>query len=144
DLAVPRDVEAEVAQLSDVFLYSMDDIAEVVKDGMDARQGAVKEAEVIIDSGVSDFVHWMESREVVPTIRALRDHAERSRRHELDKALKLLAKGESAEKVLEAMSSGLTNKFLHAPTHALNQIHGGEREIFLDVVHRLYHLNQEE
>ncbi len=144
DLAVPRDVEAEVAQLSDVFLYSMDDIAEVVKDGMDARQGAVKEAEVIIDSGVSDFVHWMESREVVPTIRALRDHAERSRRHELDKALKLLAKGESAEKVLEAMSSGLTNKFLHAPTHALNQIHGGERETFLDVVHRLYHLNQEE
>ncbi|MDH2918791.1 MAG: glutamyl-tRNA reductase [Sideroxydans sp.] len=144
DLAVPRDVEAEVAQLSDVFLYSMDDIAEVVKDGMDARQGAVKEAEVIIDSGVSDFVHWMESREVVPTIRALRDHAERSRRHELDKAIKLLAKGESAEKVLEAMSSGLTNKFLHAPTHALNQVHGNERETFLDVVHRLYHLNQEE
>jgi glutamyl-tRNA reductase len=144
DLAVPRDVEAEVAQLSDVFLYSMDDIAEVVKDGMDARQGAVKEAEVIIDSGVSDFVHWMESREVVPTIRALRDHAERSRRNELDKAMKLLAKGESAEKVLEAMSSGLTNKFLHAPTHALNQVHGNERENFLEVVHRLYHLNQED
>ena len=144
DLAVPRDVEAEVAQLSDVFLYSMDDIAEVVKDGMDARQGAVKEAEVIIDSGVSDFVHWMESREVVPTIRALRDHAERSRRHELDKAIKLLAKGESAEKVLEAMSSGLTNKFLHAPTHALNQVHGNERETFLEVVHRLYHLNQDD
>ncbi|MGZ8256154.1 MAG: glutamyl-tRNA reductase, partial [Gallionella sp.] len=144
DLAVPRDVEAEVAQLSDVFLYSMDDIAEVVKDGMDARQGAVKEAEVIIDSGVSDFVHWMESREVVPTIRALRDHAERSRRHELDKAIKLLAKGESAEKVLEAMSSGLTNKFLHAPTHALNQVHGNERDNFLEVVHRLYHLHADE
>ncbi|PJC04052.1 MAG: glutamyl-tRNA reductase, partial [Gallionellaceae bacterium CG_4_9_14_0_8_um_filter_60_335] len=77
DLAVPRDVEAEVAELKDVFLYTVDDIAEVVKDGLDARQSAVKEAEVIIDSGVSDFVHWMESREVVPTIRALRDHAER-------------------------------------------------------------------
>ncbi len=144
DLAVPRDVEAEVAQLDDVFLYSMDDIAEVVKDGLDARQGAVKEAEVIIDSSVSDFVHWLESREVVPTIRALRDHAERSRRHELDKALKLLAKGESAEKVLDALSSGLTNKFLHAPTHALNQVHGNDRENFLEVVHRLYHLNQDD
>lgn len=144
DLAVPRDVEAEVAELSDVFLYSVDDIAEVVKDGMDARQSAVKEAEVIIASGVSDFVHWMESREVVPTIRALRDHAERSRRQEVEKALRLLAKGEPPEKVLEAMSSGLTNKFLHAPTHALNQVQGGDREQFLDVIHRLYHLHTEE
>jgi len=68
DLAVPRDVEAEVATLNDVFLYTIDDIAAVVKDGLDARQGAVKEAEVIIDSSVSDFIHWMESREAVPTI----------------------------------------------------------------------------
>ncbi len=144
DLAVPRDVETEVAELNDVFLYTVDDIAEVVKDGLDARQGAVKEAEVIIESGVSDFIHWLESREVVPTIRALRDNAERSRRHEMEKALRLLAKGESPEKVLEAMSNGLTNKFLHAPTHALNQVHGNDREAFLDIVHRLYHLHTEE
>ncbi len=144
DLAVPRDVEEEVSELNDVFLYTVDDIAEVVKDGLDARQGAVKEAEVIIESGVSDFIHWMETREVVPTIRALRDNAERSRRHEMEKALRLLAKGESPEKVLEAMSNGLTNKFLHAPTHALNQVHGDDREALLDVVHRLYHLHTEE
>jgi glutamyl-tRNA reductase len=144
DLAVPRDVEAEVAQLNDVFLYTVDDIAEVVKDGLEARQGAVKEAEVIIASGVSDFIHWMESREVVPTIRAMREQAENSRRFELDKAMKLLAKGESAEKVLEVMSRGLTNKFLHAPTQALNQAHGESRDNFLEVVHRLYHLHTEE
>ncbi|MGA7750024.1 MAG: glutamyl-tRNA reductase, partial [Gallionella sp.] len=121
-----------------------DDIAEVVKDGLDARQGAVKEAEVIIDSSVSDFLHWMESREAVPTIRALRDHAERDRRHELEKALRLLAKGDAPEKVLEAMSSSLTNKFLHAPTHALNQVHSGDREAFLEVIHRLYRLNTDD
>ena len=144
DLAVPRDVEAEVAELNDVFLYSVDDIAEVVKDGLDARQGAVKEAEVIIDSSVSEFIHWMESREVVPVIRALRDHAERNRRHELEKALRLLAKGDNPEKVLEAMSSSLTNKFLHAPTQALNQVHSGDREAFLEVIHRLYHIQSEE
>ena len=144
DLAVPRDVEAEVAELNDVFLYTVDDIAEVVKDGLGARQSAVKEAEVIIDSGVSDFVHWMESREVVPTIRALRDHAERNRRHELEKAARLVARGEDPQKVLEQMSNGLTNKFLHAPTHALNQVHGDEREAFLELIHRLYHLNNEE
>jgi glutamyl-tRNA reductase len=144
DLAVPRDVEAEVAELDDVFLYSVDDIAEVVKDGLESRQGAVKEAEVIIDSGVLDFVHWMESREVVPTIRSLRDHAERNRRYELDKALRLLAKGENPEKILEALSNGLTNKFLHAPTHALNRVHSGDREKFLDVIHRMYHVSSEE
>ena len=144
DLAVPRDVEAEVAELNDVFLYTVDDLADVVKDGQDARQGAVKEAEVIIDSSVSEFIHWMESREVVPTIRALRDHAERQRRSEVEKALHLLAKGEDPAKVLEMMSNGLTNKFLHAPTHALNQVQAAEREAFLDMVHRIYHLQPPE
>jgi glutamyl-tRNA reductase len=86
----------------------------------------------------------MESREVVPTIRALRDHAERSRRHELEKAMKLLARGDDPQRVLEAMSSGLTNKFLHSPTHALNQVNGEDRAKFLDVIHRLYHLHPEE
>lgn len=144
DLAVPRDVEAEVAELNDVFLYTVDDLAEVVRDGMDARQGAVKEAEVIIDSGVIDFIHWMESREVVPTIRALRDHAERHRRHEMEKALRLLSKGEDAAKVLESLSNGLTNKFLHSPTHALNQAQASEREALLDTVRRIYHLHTPE
>jgi len=144
DLAVPRDVEAEVAELDDVFMYTVDDIAEVVKEGVDARQSAVVEAEVIIDGGVSDFIHWMESREAVPTIRALRDHAERNRRHEMEKALRHLAKGESAEKVLEHLSNGLTNKFLHAPTQALNQAHGQDRQKFLDVVHRIYHLHSDD
>ena len=144
DLAVPRDVETEVSQLNDVFLYTVDDIAEVVKDGLEARQGAVKEAEVIIDAGVSDFIHWMESRNVVPTIRALREQAENSRLQELEKAMKLLAKGERAEKVLEVMSRSLTNKFLHAPTHALNQAHGNDRDHFLEVIHRLHHLHTEE
>ena len=144
DLAVPRDVEAEVAELSDVFLYTVDDLSDVVRDGLDARQGAVKEAEVIIDSGVNEFIHWMESREVVPTIRALRDHAERQRRSEMEKALRLLAKGESAEKVLESLSASLTNKFLHAPTHALNQAQANEREAILEAVHRIYHLHTPE
>jgi glutamyl-tRNA reductase len=144
DLAVPRDVEAEVAELDDVFLYTVDDLAEAVRDGLDARQGAVKEAEVIINSGVNEFMHWMESREVVPTIRALRDVTERQRRHEMEKALRHLAKGEPVEKVLETLSNALTNKFLHAPTHALNQAQAGEREALLEAIHRLYQLNTPE
>jgi glutamyl-tRNA reductase len=144
DLAVPRDVEIEVARLNDVFLYTVDDIAEVVKDGLEARQGAVKEAEIIIESGVSDFLHWMEARDVVPTIRALRERAEQSRCQEVEKAQRLLAKGEAPDKVLESLSRSITNKFLHAPTHALNTVHGSERDTFLEVVRRLHHLHPEE
>ncbi len=144
DLAVPRDVEKEVAELNDVFLYTVDDLSDVVRDGLDARQGAVKEAEVIIDSGVNEFMHWMQSREMVPTIRALRDHAERQRRAEMEKALRLLAKGESPEKVLDLLSASLTNKFLHAPTQALNQAQANEREAILDAVHRIYRLHAPE
>ncbi len=144
DLAVPRDVEAEVAELDDVFLYSVDDLSEVVKDGLDSRQGAVKEAEVIIAAGVNEFMHWMESRGVVPTIRSLRDVAERQRRHEMEKALRNLAKGEPPEKVLESLSNALTNKFLHAPAHALNHAQAAEREALLDAVHRIYQLHTPE
>jgi glutamyl-tRNA reductase len=144
DLAVPRDVEKEVAELSDVFLYTVDDLSDVVRDGLDARQGAVQEAEVIIDSGVNEFIHWMESREVVPTIRALRDHAERQRRGEMEKAMRLLAKGEAPEKVLESLSAALTNKFLHAPTHAMNHAASNERDAILEAVHRIYRLHPSE
>src|SRR5690606_14104208 len=144
DLAVPRDVEQEVAELDDVFLYYVDDLADIVKEGLDNRQSAVTEAENIIESNVSDFMRWVSARQTVPTIRALRDHAERHRRHELDRAHKLLAKGENPIKVLESLSSGLTNKFLHLPSTALNNASDSEREQLVELVNRLYQLHHSE
>jgi glutamyl-tRNA reductase len=144
DLAVPRDVEPEVGELDDVFLYTVDDLAEVVRDGVEARQGAVAQAEAIIENGVESFMHWIEARETVPTIRALRDHAERYRRHEMDRALRLLNKGEDPQKVLESLSRGLTNKFLHLPTHALNHTLHGERDELVEFLSRLYNLHSQE
>jgi glutamyl-tRNA reductase len=141
DLAVPRDIEAEVGEVDDVFLYTVDDLAQVVDSGIESRQAAVVEAEAIIDSRVEHFLHWMESRGAVPTIRALRDSAERMRRHEIEHAMKLLAKGEPAEKVLEALSQRLTNKFLHAPTQALNQTDAGGRDELQRAISRLFHLH---
>ncbi|HQT26287.1 MAG TPA: glutamyl-tRNA reductase, partial [Burkholderiales bacterium] len=141
DLAVPRDIEPEVAELDDVFLYTVDDLSSVVREGLNSRQSAVAQAEVIIDSNVSHFMDWLESREIVPTIRALRDHGERQRRHELDRAMRMLAKGEDPRKVLESLSVGLTNKFLHVPSHALNHANSEERDELVDLVNRLYHLS---
>jgi len=143
DLAVPRDIEAEVGELNDVFLYTVDDLAHVVKEGIDSRQTAVAQAEAIIDNSVGNFMHWMETRELVPTIRALRDHVERFRRHELDRAMRLLASGENPEQVLDNLSRGLTNKFLHNPTHALNHASAAERDELVALLSRLYSIHPE-
>lgn len=143
DLAVPRDIEAEVGELDDVFLYTVDDLGEVVRAGHDARQAQVQQAEVIIDASVGEFMRWVESRKAVPVLRALRDHAERLRRHEVDKAHKLLAKGDDPREVLEALSRGLMNKYLHDPSHTLNNADQDEREHLARLLSRIYNLHNE-
>ncbi|MBL8451089.1 MAG: glutamyl-tRNA reductase [Dechloromonas sp.] len=144
DLAVPRDIEVEVGELDDVFLYTVDDLAQVVESGLESRQAAVVQAEAIISSRVENFLSWLDSRDSVPVIRALRDSAERLRRHELEHAAKLLARGEAPDKVLEHLSHRLTNKFLHAPTQALNLAEGEERLDLQSAATRLFHLHREE
>jgi glutamyl-tRNA reductase len=121
DLAVPRDIEQEAAELGDVFLYTIDDLAEIVSANLDSRRSALDQAEAIIESQVGQFMHWMRLREGVPLIRALRDEADAARREELERALKALARGEDPAKVLEALSRTLTNKLLHGPTQALSE-----------------------
>ncbi|MDQ5880597.1 MAG: glutamyl-tRNA reductase, partial [Pseudomonadota bacterium] len=143
DLAVPRDIESEVGELDDVFLYTVDDLAQVVESGLESRQAAVVEAEAIITTQVDTFIGWLETRDAVPLIRSLRDTAERVRRHEMEHALKLLAKGENPEKVLDQLSHRLTNKFLHAPTQALNAAEADERESLRNAASRLFHLHGE-
>ncbi|HYN54744.1 MAG TPA: glutamyl-tRNA reductase [Methylotenera sp.] len=140
DLAVPRDIEPEVAQLDDVFLYTVDDLAQVVTDGMINRQEAAIDAEMIVAARVENFMHWLKKRDGIPTIKALRDQAEATRKLELDKAIKLIQKGESAEKVLEALSNALTNKFLHAPSHALNIAQGDEHTKLEHILKQLYQI----
>ena len=142
DLAVPRDVEVEVGELDDVFLYSVDDLAQIVQDGMEARQSAVGEAESIVDARVDGFLQWLHTRDSVPLIRALRDSSERMRRHEMEHALKLLARGDDPAKVLDQLSHRLTNKFLHAPTQALHQTEGNSVELQA-LVSRLFHLHSD-
>jgi glutamyl-tRNA reductase len=143
DLAVPRDIEAEVASLHDVFLYTVDDLGKMAREGLDIRQNAVAQAEVIIDDHVTEFMHWLGSRNVVPVIRALRDTADRSRRHELERAQRRLAAGEDPQRVMEELSRALMNKLMHAPTHALNNASPDERDALTAALSRLYHLNSE-
>ena len=144
DLAVPRDIEPEVAELDDVFLYTVDDLGRVAQAGVDSRQAAVAEAEAIIDHKVQDFLHWLENREAVPSIRALRDQAERARRHEMERALRRLARGDDPQQVLDYLSRALTNKLLHAPTHALGSAEAEDRTQLLALLSRLYNIHHNE
>ena len=140
DLAVPRDIEPEVAKLDDVFLYTVDDLAQVVNDGMENRQTAAVNAEMIVAARVEGFMQWLKKRDAVPTIKALRDQAEAMRVNELEKALKLIQKGENPAIVLDMLSNALTNKFLHAPSHALNVAHGDEHARLEQLLRQLYHI----
>jgi glutamyl-tRNA reductase len=138
DLAVPRDIEAEVAELDDVFLYTVDDLQSIVQGNLDARRSSLEQAEAIIETQVGQFMHWMEARASVPLIRSLREHGEAARRHELERALRLLHKGDDPRQVLEALSQGLTNKLLHGPTQALNEAPAEERAALAALIERLY------
>jgi glutamyl-tRNA reductase len=123
DLAVPRDIEAEVKALQDVYLYTIDDLAAVVQTGQANRQAAVAQAEAIIDAGVQSFMHWMDQRGSVPLIRQLNAQADEWRSAEIARARKLLARGEDIDAVLEALSKGLTQKMLHG---AMAELHAGD------------------
>jgi glutamyl-tRNA reductase len=138
DLAVPRDIEPEVARLSDVYLYTVDDLSQLVQTAGEKRQAAVEQAEAIIESGVQSFAHWLDQRAAVPLIQALNRQAEDWAAVEMARARKLLARGEPVDAVLEALSRGLTHKLLHGTLAELHAADGDERVRLADTVSRLF------
>ncbi|HEX6708208.1 MAG TPA: glutamyl-tRNA reductase [Albitalea sp.] len=138
DLAVPRDIEPEVARLRDVYLYTVDDLSALVQTAGEKRQAAVEQAEAIIETGVQGFVHWLDQRGTVPLIQALNAQADDWRGAEIARARKLLAKGADIETVLEALSRGLTQKMLHGALAELHAADGEQRSQLAQTVSRLF------
>jgi glutamyl-tRNA reductase len=142
DLAVPRDIEPQVKQLDDVYLYTVDDLAQVVQANHANRQAAVAQAEAIIDAGVQSFLHWLDQRDpdagVVPLIRQLNAQAEQWRAVELARARKRLAKGEDTDAVLQALAGGLTQKMLHGALSELNAVDPAHRQALAQTIGRLF------
>ncbi len=138
DLAVPRDIEPEVAQLSDVYLYTVDDLSALVQTAGEKRQAAVEQAEAIIETGVQGFVNWLGQRGTVPLIQALNAQTDEWRAAEIARAQKLLARGEPIETVLEAMSRGLTQKMLHGTLAELHTADDAQRQELAQTVSRIF------
>jgi glutamyl-tRNA reductase len=138
DLAVPRDIEPEVSQLDDVFLYTVDDLSAVTQSSGEKRQAAVAQAEVIIETGVQSFVHWLDQRASVPLIQALNAQTDAWRQAEMARARKLLARGASIDEALDALSRGLTQKMLHGALAELRGSDAAQREQTAQAVSRLF------
>ena len=137
DLAVPRDIETEVGRLDDVYLYSVDDLGRMVQSGTDARRAAVVQAEAIIETRVQNFMHWLQNREIVPAIIDFHQAANEVRLVELERARRMLARGDSPEAVMEQLAYSLTQKYMHGPLAALNRSEDAERQQLLTLLPRL-------
>ena len=127
DLAVPRDIEPTVADLEDVYLFSIDDLQQLIDENRQQRELAAGNARLLIIEEVTRFLAESRAKEAGPAIRALRQQADGIRRQTLDQARRMLAAGKSTDDALEYLANTLTNRLLHAPTQALRQgSEGGE------------------
>lgn len=139
DIAVPRDIEPEVAQLDDVYLYTVDDLRTVIEENIRSREGAAREAERLIESGAEDFLYQLRALDAVSTLKQYRHHAEQLRDQEVERALKALRNGGDPETLLRSLGRGLTNKLLHEPSV---QVRKATAEGRTEVTHWLRELHQ--
>jgi glutamyl-tRNA reductase len=140
DLAVPRDVEAGVAEVQDVYLYTVDDLEGVVNANMQLRKEAAARAEDMVQIQVQDYMDWLEVQSSGATIAAFRARAESVRDEALDKAFKRLARGDDPEEIMRMLAHTLTNKLLHRPTTRLRR--PGTDEEFLRIARELLDLGE--
>ena len=143
DIAVPRDIEPEVDELDDVYLYSVDDLQEIIQENLQSRQDAANQAEEIIDTQVEHFMGWLRSLDSISTIRDFRSHAEQLRDETVQRALQRIRNGDDAELVLEELARLLTNKLIHLPSTQMRQASFDGRREVLDIVRELYDLGEE-
>lgn len=139
DLAVPRDIEPEVAKLSNVYLYTVDDLREVVSENMDSRKRAAEQAEGIIDTHTGEFIQWLNSLDHEPLMKALREQTLAIRNSELERGLRRIQAGDNPELVLQQLAHSLSQKFLHQPTTELNDT---SDEATLIAARKLFGINE--
>lgn len=140
DLAVPRDIEAEVEQLRDVYLYTVDDLQNTINQNMDSRRQAAEQAEEIIDTEVEHFLSWLRSQGAQSTLKDYRYQAEKVREETLSKALKQLKNGADPEQTLNLLAHSLTNKLIHTPSAQIREAAINERHDLIAAAREIFKL----
>lgn len=142
DIAVPRDIEPEVGALDDIYLYTVDNLHDVIQENLESRREAAKQAEELVDVQVEAFLGWLKAQDAVHTIRAYRDKASELREAVLQEARRQAAQGRPVDEVLAYLANTLTNKLLHDATSTLNEAARGGRHDLLEAARELFRLNQ--
>jgi glutamyl-tRNA reductase len=141
DIAVPRDIDPDVAELEDVYLFTVDDLQSVVNENLEGRRQAAREAGELIDAEVERFAHTLRTRDAAPLIRQLRSEADRTRRQTLEQALQMIAHGKTHEDALNFLANTLTNRLIHAPSQRLRDAaETGDGDV-LETIAQIYKLD---
>ena len=143
DLAVPRDIEPEVNDIGDAYLYTVDDISEVIEDNQKSRQQAAEQAAEIIERGVEEYLQHLRSLNAVATLKAFRGKADAIRENELERARKALEKGEPPAAVMQNLARALTNKLIHSPSVQMKKASAEGRDDLLQLIQELFELNDD-
>jgi glutamyl-tRNA reductase len=140
DIAVPPDIDPDVAELDDVYLYTVDDLKQVIDENLRSRQEAAEQAEEMIDAQVERFMAWTRSLEAIPTLRAYRAYAETLGAFELDKARRQLDNDVPAHEVIEALTRNLVRKLTHDPSVNLRSAIADGNTGLLEAVRTLFRI----
>jgi len=141
DIAVPRDIEEEVGELSDVYLYTVDDLRDIIEENVRSREDAAQQAEELISAGVDHFMRELRALDAVNTLTEIRQHVDNLREEQLEKALRQLENGSDPEKVLRTFAHTFSNKVLHKPMTALRRAGSEGRLEALDWSRELFDLD---
>ena len=144
DIAIPRDIEPQVGELNDIYLYTVDDLKEIIDESLKSRQEAALQAEQIIEVQVTHFMGWINSLESIPTIRNYREQIKQIRNVEIAKARKLLAQGANPEEVIQQMARTLCNKIIHHPTVQMRKASYEGREDLIKAAHELLDIKNQD
>lgn len=143
DIAVPRDIEPEVAELDDVYLYTVDDLQAVIAENLQSRRAAAEQAEAMVREEAAQFMAWLRAQGQMATIRAYRTRTDRIRQEVLDKALLLLRNGKPPEEALQFLAHTLANKLSHDATQAMHQAARHGDQTLLQHAQILFNLSAE-
>jgi glutamyl-tRNA reductase len=141
DIAVPQDIAPNVAELDDIYLYTVDDLKQVIEENLRSREEAALQAEEIIDSQVERFMAWVQSLDAVPTVRAYREYAESLGDAEIEKAGRQLENGTPPQEVIETLTRNLVRKLSHNPSVNLRNAAADGETGLLEAVRKLFQLN---
>lgn len=142
DIAVPRDIEPRISTLSDIYLYTVDDLHDIIQENLKSREAAAAEAEEIINEHVAQFMGWVRARDAVPTIRGIRDWAEQLKIKVVKKAHKQIAQGKNSDEVIEQLAHNLTNKLIHTPCSRLREAGFQQEEAIIAAARLLFGLDE--